>query len=504
MTNGNQDIVERKVDDDVSIDNSVSTEVLSVDDAKQENTPSGQFISEDDFYEGVTRTKSHWRVLASGQVLSLLLATSGAMSSSLYYQCNISVPTMQTAIVFMFMSFHLINLFTKNKSLQQKRDDTEQVGRKRLFRFSWRKQKDSKTFHNITPGNLALGQSVSLDSQEVRNDNSSPSPSHTLFGLVQLSLPMWVYGLVAFFFVEATFFASLSLRYTSYFSAAILDNINIFAAMIASRLMLKRRYSWRHILGAFICCFGVGLNLLSDNSGDMDTKNVVDDDFAKLEAIQFPHRIIGDCIAIAGGILFGLCDVIIEGIVKSYGSGDEYLGCVGLCGFFIAVIQVLVIERGAVSKLLSKDEISMDAYRDYENPLEAPRTCGTNIALLLVLGYAWSFYLFVRGMNYFLSVSESALLMISILTSDLWAVVFTVFVQHISPSPLLFAAFGFMLTGVLIYEMSPSPLGAAEDMVQVNKEIEMAEDHNDPFQLSNISYSWDSQNSNDSKTKELV
>ena len=94
--------------------------------------------------------------------------------------------------------------------------------------------------------------------------------------------------------------------------------------------------------------------------------------------------------------------------------------------------------------------------------------------------------------------------MISVLTLDLWTVLFTVFVQQMLPSPLFYVASLFMVLGIAMYEMSPSPLGPAEDL-QIHKEIELAED-NDPFSLSNVSISWDEAvaNSDVSKVREIV
>lgn len=493
------DANQNKEYDDVSLENSMSTTELSEDQAKRDDK---ELMTMASLYDGVSRVRSHWRVLLAGQVLAFFLAASRAIASSLYYDCNISIPTAQTALIFLFMSFHLIKLIGKSTQNSQKKKNR---GRTRKFFSFGRSREDNPD--EMNPDDLALGKSVSLDSHELRRDDAYPSPqltvSHSLFR-IPLNIPIWIYFCLAFLLVEATYVSSLALKYTTLSSASMLDNVNIFAAMVASRIILKRRYSWKHILGASICLIGVGLNILSDIETNKIEEGEVNDKSAQLEGIKFSNRPLGDFLAILGGVLFGVSDVITENIVKNFVEADEFLGCIGIFGFLIATVQAAVIERGDISKFLSVEEMDMNAYKEYENPLEAPRTCSQRTANLLFVCYALTGYLFISGMSRFLTVSETALLMISILTSDLWAVLFTVVAEHILPHPLFYVSSLLMVFGIIMYEMSPSPLGPAEDL-QIHKEIELAEDI-DPFDLSNVSISWDDSvpDPKESKQRELV
>lgn len=105
---------------------------------------------------------------------------------------------------------------------------------------------------NFNHADLALGTTVSLDSRDVMKDDSIALPPYSLFGIIPLKMSIWIYFCLSFVFVEATYLSSLALRYTSFFSASMLDNVSIFAAIIASRLILKRRYSWKHILSSYL------------------------------------------------------------------------------------------------------------------------------------------------------------------------------------------------------------------------------------------------------------
>ena len=62
------------------------------------------------------------------------------------------------------------------------------------------------------------------------------------------------------------------------------------------------------------------------------------------------------------------------------------------------------------------------------------------------------------GMSNFLLHSEAALLNLSLLTSDLWAAIFTVVVEKIIPSPNFWSALFLIILGVSVYEFSPSPI----------------------------------------------
>ena len=67
-----------------------------------------------------------------------------------------------------------------------------------------------------------------------------------------------------------------------------------------------------------------------------------------------------------------------------------------------------------------------------------------------VLGY--------MGASRFLLVSEAAFFSLSLLTGDMWSVLFSVVAERIVPPPLFFVALVLILSGVVLYEMAPSPV----------------------------------------------
>lgn len=449
---------------------------------------------------GLQRFLGQWRVLLLGQFLALLLACSSALSASMHFECNISSPTFQTVLVFGLMSFHALALVRRNKFTVEEKAGLESRSRtvdanagtmtssRRVVESA-----SSESSYNSDPNKV-------VDMKDF-DEAQSTSTFTMCCGLLQINAQWWSYAIFAFVSVEASYLTFLAYRYTTLPSAALLDNTNILAAMIGSRIILKRRYSPMHILGALICCIGIFANIASDFKKSGEDANEIDDFAGQLEAVEYPKRMLGDILAILGGVFVGLSDVLIEMFVKDFVSVHEYLGCVGLFGTAIATVQAIVLERKQIAKIFAvgsgEDDhlTTKEIYEKYaDDPFNAPRSCPQETAIALVFGYALSTYIFNYCMSKFLSVSESALLTLSLLTADLYSVIFTVFAQRIPPSGLFYIAFLMVIVGVVVYEMAPSPLDDGEDGHEHEMETADTDMNNTPekrdIELSRVSLSW--------------
>ena len=58
--------------------------------------------------------------------------------------------------------------------------------------------------------------------------------------------------------------------------------------------------------------------------------------------------------------------------------------------------------------------------------------------------------------HWLFTVSEATYLNLSLLTGDLWSVLFSVVVERIITSPLFFVALVLVLSGLVLYEIAPS------------------------------------------------
>ncbi|KAF0981476.1 hypothetical protein FDP41_012133 [Naegleria fowleri] len=74
----------------------------------------------------------------------------------------------------------------------------------------------------------------------------------------------WKYFFFALADVEANFFVVKAYQYTTITSVMLLDCFTIPCVMILSALFLNRSYRWTHIVGVLICLGGLALLVLSD------------------------------------------------------------------------------------------------------------------------------------------------------------------------------------------------------------------------------------------------
>jgi solute carrier family 35, member F1/2 len=257
---------------------------------------------------------------------------------------------------------------------------------------------------------------------------ASIKPIHTLFGIPTYE-PVWKYVGASFLHFYANYFVVLAFRFTSLTSIMLLDVLALPSSMILSVIFLKRQYVSIHFLGATVCMMGIVFNVLADYELDLVVKT------------EFPNRLLGDIIAGLGTVLYGTNNVIKESFVRGSGGPSEYLGCVGLLGTMWATAHAMLFER-----------------QDIANFFNGGGNCPVAAGGILMFLFAKSKGLKFFCSAHFLTISESALLNLSILTSDFWAVAFSIFAQHILPSPLFWVAVTFTISGVIIYEIAPSPI----------------------------------------------
>lgn len=158
---------------------------------------------------------------------------------------------------------------------------------------------------------------------------------------------------------------------------------------------------------------------------------------------EYPYKVYGDVFACFGGILYGVNDVLAEVAVRNLGGRNEYLGMLGLFGFFISVVQVAILERAQVVALFSGKMLG---------------DCAADTTFGLLLVYLAAQTSRKVGITRFLALSEAALLNLSLLTSDLYTALFSVAFQHILPYPLFWVGLGLVLSGIFVYEIGPSPV----------------------------------------------
>lgn len=236
-----------------------------------------------------------------------------------------------------------------------------------------------------------------------------------------LTVPLWLYLFWAICDVEANFLVVLAYQYTSIRSVMLLDCFTIPCVMCLSRCFLAARYTTWHVVACLICLVGLVLTVLSDV------------DSAKGNPSHKGSPWFGDVLVLVGASLYGISNVLQEWLVKGGGfKRKEALGMLGLFGMAISLAQALILERHAVVRLT------------WSLPM-----------MLSLLGFQLCLFGVYVLTSRFLSFSDAALFNLSLLTSDLYSVLFSWRVQHMALTWLFCVAFGTTISGLVLYHTQP-------------------------------------------------
>ncbi|XWS13260.1 hypothetical protein CRYUN_Cryun36dG0022300 [Craigia yunnanensis] len=213
--------------------------------------------------------------------------------------------------------------------------------------------------------------------------------------------------------VEANYLVVKAYQYTSITSVMLLDCWSIPSVMLLTFIFLKTKYRFRKIAGVIVCVAGLVMVVFSDvhssdRSGGSDPRK-------------------GDLLVIAGATLYAISNVSEEFLVKN-ADRVELMSFLGLFGAIISAIQISIVER---------------------NELKSIRwTAG---AAFPFFGFSLAMFLFYSFVPVLLKMTGSTMLNLSLLTSDMWAVVIRIFAYHEKVDWMYFLAFVAVAVGLVIY-----------------------------------------------------
>jgi solute carrier family 35 protein F1/2 len=402
--------------------------------------------------------KSHWKILLWGQLLSLLLASAGAAQATLHLSCGLSAPTFTMATIYFVLSFHLILVVWRTKKQRNL------GGGDAIFHTASDNEEEEASniqseLNNEDDENLSV---ILSNSTEEPSSSSSLRLEYSFFGLFPLHRPTWQYAIIAFLDVEANAITMLSFRYTTLTSVTLFDALAIPSTIILSKYFLGRQYTWMHLLGVVTCMTGVVFNVMQDYESDHE------DSTSGESNNEYPHKLRGDMLAITGGLLYGLNDVLAEVTIRQAGGTTEYLGVMGFFAFILSLIQALIFEWQDILEFFGRSSSSSE-------------TCSPAMGWWLLLVFVAVTLMGYAGASRFLLVSEAAFFNLSLLTGDLWSVLFSIVAERILPQPLFFVALVFVLSGVVLYEMAPSPVmeDRHSEVKKAERLTQLEEDDND-------------------------
>ncbi|MQL71137.1 hypothetical protein Taro_003453 [Colocasia esculenta] len=260
---------------------------------------------------------------------------------------------------------------------------------------------------------LSLGQFVSLlitstgfSSSELARRGINAPTSQSFLNYVLLGL---VYGAILIYRRRAL----RAYQYTSLTSVMLLDCWAIPSVIFLTWIFLKTRYKFRQFAGVAICVAGLVLVVFSDVHAEDRAKG--------------SNPLKGDIFVIAGSMLYAVSNVSEEFLVKE-GDRTELMAMLGTFGAVISACQISILER---------DELKSIHW-----------TVG---AVLPFIGFALAMFLFYSTVPILLKLSGSTMLNLSLLTSDMWAVLIRIFAYHEKVDWMYFIAFAAVAVGLVVY-----------------------------------------------------
>ncbi|CAN1228300.1 Solute carrier family 35 member F1 [Linum perenne] len=233
----------------------------------------------------------------------------------------------------------------------------------------------------------------------------------------KLQVPWYWYLLLGFIDVHGNYLVNKAYQYSSITSVTLLDCWTIPWVIILTWLLLGTRYSILQLLGSAICLLGLALVLFSDawmSDGVGGGSN----------------PLLGDTLVILGTVFFALSNVGEEFCVKKR-DRIEVVAMLGVFGLLISLVELSVFEISTLKSVNWSVDI-----------------------ILAVAGFTVAIFSFYSITPYVLKWSGATLFNLSILTSDMWAVLIRIFFYGQKVDWLYFLAFVLVATGLITYSIT--------------------------------------------------
>ncbi|KAL6619474.1 hypothetical protein ACP70R_034613 [Stipagrostis hirtigluma subsp. patula] len=263
--------------------------------------------------------------------------------------------------------------------------------------------------HRKTLVGLGVGQLVSL----LVTATGFASSELSRRGINPLQMKWYYYLVLGLVDVEANYLVVKAYEYTSLTSVMLLDCWAIPAVIFLTWMFLKTKYRFRKYSGVAICVAGLVLVVFSDvHAGDR---------------AGGPSPVKGDILVIAGATLYAISNVSEEFLVKA-SDQIELMGMLGIFGALISACQISIFERNEIKSI------------------------HWNIgAMIPFIGFAIAMFMFYSLVPILLKISGSTMLNLSLLTSDMWAILIRVFAYHEEVDWMYYVAFASVAVGLVIY-----------------------------------------------------
>ncbi|XP_057440599.1 uncharacterized protein LOC130732602 isoform X3 [Lotus japonicus] len=248
------------------------------------------------------------------------------------------------------------------------------------------------------------------------------------------------YLLLGFADVQGNYLVNKAFQYSSITSVTLLDCWTIPWAILFTWFFLGTRYSLWQLGGGALCVLGLCLVILSDTWVGGGGGSI---------------PILGDVLVIGGTVFYAISNVGEEFCVKNK-DRIEVVSMIGVYGMLVTIVEVSFIELRTLESVKWSADI-----------------------VLAFAGYALSTFTFYTLTPFVLKLSGATMFNLSLLTSDLWAVVFKIFLYHHKVDWLYFLSFALVVIGLIIYsttEKDSTPALSATEDGNVDTEYQILDD----------------------------
>lgn len=228
----------------------------------------------------------------------------------------------------------------------------------------------------------------------------------------KLRVPWYWYALLGFADSQGSVLVNKAYQFTSITSVTILDCWTLAWVIVLTWIFLGARYSAWQFGGVAACLVGLALVLLSD---------------AGVGGGGGSRPILGDIAVIASTFLFSFSNVGEEFCVK-HRDLVEAVTMKGFFGMLVTACELALLEWKILESMTWSAEL-----------------------ILAFSGFAVSSLMFCTFVPFVLKMSGSTLLNLSVLTSDMYAVIIRIFFYNQQVDFLYYAAFAFVVVGLIIY-----------------------------------------------------
>jgi len=141
------------------------------------------------------------------------------------------------------------------------------------------------------------------------------------------------------------------------------------------------------------------------------------------------NPVLGDVLCLAGSILYAISNVGQEFMVKEF-DRTEWLAMIGVGGSLVCGIQLAIFEREELNGI------------QWSAPV-----------VLLIVAFGILLFALYSLTPFMMILGSATLFNLSLLTSDVYAIIVGIFLFDSKPSFLYFIAFAIIITGLILYNM---------------------------------------------------